>query len=86
MTPLYRVTMKRDDRWEVWTNYREYDGAVEAASGLVQSGHATECRIDEVTSLRPGVTQSGTLVANVTTAPAVGWPHGRAVVERLSKK
>jgi hypothetical protein len=70
--------MFNSGKWEPWTNYTAYQSAELAACGLVNGGaarqaaHNLEIRADD-----------GRIVASVTSEPAPGWPHGKAVVKRV---
>ena len=80
MNPIYRVMMRRrdSDNWEIWTNYPSFDDAELAACGLITGGTASEAHIWQVSA------DDKRIVACVNSVKKAGWPHGAAVVSKVS--
>lgn len=77
---LYRVVIlsRMTAKWEWWSNYVSYEQAELAAKGLITGGAAAECHILEIRS------DGGRIVAKVTAEKKAGWPHGAAVIHKVS--
>jgi len=63
-------------KWENWYDYKTPAEAEIAAIGLIQGGAAAECHILEVRD------DGGKIIAVVISKPALGFPHGKAVVKQ----
>jgi hypothetical protein len=77
MKSIYRVMMLKNGKWELWTVYAEYEEAEIAGCGLITGGHATQVHILEIGA------NGGQIVAQVSSVPKIGYPHGDAAVKKL---
>jgi hypothetical protein len=75
---MYRVVIlsRQTAKWEMWSNYANYDEAELAACGLITGGAASECHILEIGA------SGGRIVARVRSVKKAGWPHGTAAVQK----
>jgi hypothetical protein len=74
---LFKVMMKQADKWQTFTNYHGYADAELCACGLITGGKASECHVVKIDK------DGSRIVAVVSSEPANGWPHGRAVVKKV---